>query len=194
MSARIGGIVLAAGASRRAGGCKALARLGEQTFVGRAVRTLREGGCDDVLVVVGPPHGDAIAAAVPATSIVRNGAPERGMLSSLRLAVESARAAGWDAAVVSLVDHPRVRADTVARLVDAWRSSGADLVAPRFDGRGGHPYVLARSAFDAVLTAPDTATARTVHDGLRNVIGLDVDDPAILEDLDLPDDVADRGP
>ena len=53
---RIGGVVLAAGASRRLGELKQLVRLGEETLLGRAVRVAREAGCSPVVVVVGGRH------------------------------------------------------------------------------------------------------------------------------------------
>lgn len=185
--------MLAAGASRRAGGPKALATLDGETFVSRAVRVLLEGGCDELVVVVGPPHGDAVASAVPEACVVRNPTPERGMLSSLKVGLEHACATGWHAAVVSLVDQPRVRARTVSCLLSSWRASGADLVRPRFRGRRGHPYVISRAACDALVHASDAQGARPVLRSLPNALDLDVDDPAVLEDLDLPRDIAAAG-
>ncbi len=190
---RVGGIVLAAGASRRAGGCKALATLGGEPFVARAVRVLREGGCGDVIVVVGPPYGEAIAAALGDVWIVQNLAPDRGMLSSLRLAVEVGLDAEWDGAVVSLVDQPHVRAATVRRLVDAFGDCEADVVRPRFAGLRGHPYLVARTAFAPLLAASDEHGARPVLRALPRRLDVDVDDPAVLEDLDRRADLAAAG-
>ena len=49
----IAGIVLAGGQSRRMGRRKATLEVGGETFLERAVRVLGEGGCSDIVVVLG---------------------------------------------------------------------------------------------------------------------------------------------
>jgi CTP:molybdopterin cytidylyltransferase MocA len=187
----VGGIVLAAGASRRAGYPKALALLFGRTFVARVARTLHTAGCDEVIVVVGPPHGEAVAAAARGCRIVVNPSPGRGMLSSLKLALREAH--GWDAAVVALVDQPLVRTATVRTLLGAFAAGGADLVRPRLGGRTGHPILISRTAFGPLLDAPDPEGARPVLRRLRRRLDIDVDDPRILHDLDTAADLARAG-
>lgn len=181
----VGGVVLAAGASRRAGTIKALAELDGEALVARAIRTLREGGCDEVVVVVGPPHADAVAAAIGDARRVDNPAPERGMLSSLQRALDDR----WDAALVSLVDHPRVAPSTVRALIDAFAAGDAELVRPTWEGRAGHPYLVARSVFDALREGDPAIGPRSIHAACRRR-DVEVADPAIREDLDTPEAIA----
>ena len=182
----IGGVVLAAGASRRAGTVKALATIEGEPLVVRAARVLREGGCDEVVVVVAAPHGERVAAALgPEVTRVENPAPERGMLSSLRCALSDE----WEAAVVSLVDHPRVLPGTVEDLIDAWRDGDAQVVRPRFDARSGHPYLVARSLFEALRAGDDDAGARPVF-AAASRLDVDVRDPGIHDDLDTATELA----
>ena len=187
MSARVAGVVLAAGASRRTGIAKATATLDGEPLVARIAGTLRDGGCSPVVVVVGPPHEEAVRAAAERAGArtIRNPDPDRGMLSSLQIALE-ALPPEIEAAVVALVDHPRVRAGTVRALLAA--VGRAPRVRPTFEGRAGHPYLVARSLFEPLLAlAPDTP------DGARPVLraadtqDVPVDDPAILDDLDTLD-------
>ena len=181
----LGGVVLAAGASRRARTIKALVELDGEPLVARAIRTLREGGCDEVVVVVGPPHAETIAAAIGDAERVDNPRPEDGMRSSLALGLDDR----WDAAVVSLVDHPRVRAETVAALIARWRETRAAVVRPTHAGESGHPFLVARAVFDPLRHEPSPDGARSI---LRAHAPLDVevDDPAIHEDLDTAPDLA----
>ena len=74
------GLVLAAGEGRRFGGPKAPAVIDGERLVDRAVRVMREGGCDPVVVVLGAWVGD-----VPGAHIVVNDAWSEGMGSSLRV-------------------------------------------------------------------------------------------------------------
>lgn len=191
MTAEVAGVVLAAGASSRAGACKALHALGGTTLVERAVATLVAGGCRRVIVVVGPPHGVAVAAACrrAEVAIAHNPAPERGMLSSLQVALPLVREA---AAVVALVDHPRVLPGTVERLIEAWAASGAAHVTPSYGGRGGHPHLVDRAVFAALLGAPVEGGARPVLSAVDR-LRVDVDDPAVIEDLDTAAQLARAG-
>lgn len=194
-AARIAGVVLAAGASRRAGTSKAIATIGGETLVARVVRTLREAGCAPVIVVVGAPHEDRVRAEAERAGArtVRNDDPERGMSSSLQLAL-AALAADTDAAVIALVDHPRVEAATVRALADAFRAHGTPRIRPTHAGRAGHPYLVGRAAF-----APLLALAPDAPEGARPVLRalatreVPVGDPAIHDDLDTPEALAAAG-
>ena len=189
----VGGVVLAAGASRRAGRIKALATIDGEPFVLRAVRALRGGGCDEVVVVVGPPHAELVAASFEGLAERRdNEHPEDGMLSSLRVGLSDR----WSAAVVSLVDHPRVCAATVARLIGAWRAADVEVVRPVYEGRRGHPYLVGRPVFDALREGEGEGGARAIL-ARRSSLDVQVDDAGVHDDLDTPeriDAVADPSP
>src|SRR5689334_21438271 len=87
---RIGAVILAAGAGTRMGGvAKALLRRGERTFLETIVAFARDAAVDagDVVVVVGPPFGDAVAAHARelGARVVVNDDPTRGMSSSINV-------------------------------------------------------------------------------------------------------------
>jgi CTP:molybdopterin cytidylyltransferase MocA len=185
------GIVLTAGQSARAGFPKALATLDGETLVARIGRTLREGGCDDVVYVVAAPHEANIRAALPSERCATNETPERGMLSSfqvgLRAATNETPESKTDAVVVALVDHPRVQAETIRLLLATWRETTATVVRPQHNERRGHPFVLACEEFTRALAldaADDTITMRDVIRGARDTRIVEVNDPYILDDLD----------
>lgn len=175
------GIVLAAGESRRAGFCKALARLEGEPFVRRVATTLRAGGCADVFVVVGPPHGGAVRAVCGGLTVVENPRPGDGMLSSLQRGL-SALPSSVPGAVIALTDHPRVRPSTVVALVERWRGTNALFVRPRHGGRHGHPYLIDRILFEPLLAAPLEHGARPILRATQSA-AVDVDDLGILDEL-----------
>ncbi len=188
----IAGVVLAAGASTRAGYAKALATIDGEPLVARIARTLADAGCGPVVVVVGPPHAARVRTAVSGVSFAENPAPERGMLSSLRVALGSL-APDVEALVVALVDHPRVRASTVAALTRAWTAERAHVVRPTLAGRRGHPYLVDRALFAALIAAPDSEGARPVLRAASPTVDVPVDDPGILDDLDTSEGLARAG-
>jgi CTP:molybdopterin cytidylyltransferase MocA len=175
----IGCVILAAGAGTRLGGV-AKALLGSPTFLERIVRTAT---ADDVVVVIGPPFGDAVAgeAARLGARTVVNPDPARGMASSIALGFSAVRG---DAAWLWPVDHPHVRAQTLGILKGALGDH--DLARPRYRGRGGHPPLVAARVWPALVAM--TATAREVFAAAR-VCEVDVDDPGCTRDIDLPEDL-----
>jgi len=182
------GIVLAAGRSSRLGSPKALAVLDGETFVARAITALRDGGCDQICVVVAPPHAALIEAELSGVAVLHNPNPERGMLSSLQVGLAfAAREPELEAVLFSLLDHPRVRAQTVQELVASHRAAPRRALRPVFGGRGGHPVLLSLDAIRDLLAAPDTASPRDVLGALGD---LPVDDPGVVDDVDVPADLA----
>ncbi|HTJ45562.1 MAG TPA: nucleotidyltransferase family protein [Kofleriaceae bacterium] len=195
-------MIVAAGAGSRLGGvAKAMLSTGDTTYLGAIVRTMAKAGVDPsaIVIVVGAPHGDAVAkeAARHALrdAIVWNDDPSRGMASSVAIGFEALDAVAHRAAagIVSAallwpVDHPWVRASTIEALDDAFTDHEA--VIPTFDQRGGHPALIARALW------PKLAACGDHPDGARGVLRaarvrrVPVDDPAILRDVDLPEDLA----
>ena len=195
----VAGIVLAGGASRRMGVPKAGLVHEERTFLARVVGALRDGGIDDVVVVTGRAH-DAVLAALPSgdpAHVVRNPDPERGQLSSLKVALEELckRRPRPDAALVALVDHPAIAASTVQRLLGAWSEAGAAspppaIVVPTHEGRRGHPVLFAAHVWAELLATPDELGARAVvHADAARVLEVPVDDAGVRVDVDTPDDL-----
>lgn len=170
-------VILAAGAGTRMGGvAKALLRRGERTFLQCIVETAR---ADEVIVVVGPPYGDAVAAHARSLGarVVINDDPSRGMSSSIGLGF-SALPETVDAAWLWPVDHPDVQVATLDVLRAAF--AGHAVARPICGGRGGHPPLVARRVFAELATC---ANARDVmHRADR--IDVEVDDRGTIEDVD----------
>jgi CTP:molybdopterin cytidylyltransferase MocA len=186
----VAGVLLAAGRSSRAGGCKALALFEGRSLAARAADTLRVGGCSPIVVVVAAPYAYAVAGQLsPEVQLVENPEPERGMLSSLQLGV---RATSAEAVVFSLVDHPFVRPQTVAALIADWRREGGVVVRPSFGQSSGHPVLIARAALSAVCGASLERTTREVLSAYdaRDIF---VTDAGVLDDFDTRDELVAAG-
>jgi CTP:molybdopterin cytidylyltransferase MocA len=74
---------------------------------------------------------------------------QRGPGASLRCGLE-ALGPDVEAAVVVLADGPDLSPRAIARVVEAWRETGADVIAASYGGDRGHPVLLARSAWAAI--------------------------------------------
>lgn len=184
---RVAGVIPAAGASSRMGTPKALLDAGGRSFVVSAVGSLAAGGCDPVVVVVGPGHHEAARRAAEAGArVLVNHDPGEGPITSVRLAL-SALTTSVDAIALLPVDHPTVEPSTVTALVHALCDSRAPLAIPVFQGRRGHPALFARELFPALLDPTLVGGARSVvHARLDDAALVEVDDPGVVADVDTP--------
>ena len=162
------------------------------TFVTQAVRTLQAGGVAEV-AVIGRTDDLALRNEVgqhaPAVPYLENPTPELGQLSSLLVGVSYAESCGADGVMVLPVDIPSVSPATVQALREAFDRGPEPLVRAAYQGRHGHPVIFGRPVFAELHAADLSVGARAVlrRDPAR-VRELDVDDPGVLRDVDVPDD------
>ncbi|HLK34876.1 MAG TPA: nucleotidyltransferase family protein [Terriglobales bacterium] len=198
------GVILAAGESSRMGRDKALLPWPPQPPEPRIARTetflsanihLLEAHTDMVLVVAGK-NAPNLAPLVYASSafLIVNPAPEQGQFSSLQAGLREVLNRGRDAAVITLVDRPPVRSDTMTQLriafIDAI-SREKWAVIPQYGEKHGHPVLIGREMMEAFLRAPVAASAREIeHQHQDRILYLPVQDPHVTLNVDTPEDYA----
>lgn len=185
-------LILAAGQSKRMGQPKMLLPWGESTVLQTVIAAFRAADVDEIVVVTGALH-DSITALVRDTAhTVFNPEYASGeMLSSIQcglchLLAEAPKAEG---VLLGLGDQPQVQARSVEAVCAAFRQSGANLVVPSFQKRRGHPWLVARPLWEALLALEPSQTPRDFLNAHADQIQyVDVDTPTILADLDTPED------
>jgi molybdenum cofactor cytidylyltransferase len=182
-------IILAAGESRRMGTQKLLLRYGEATVIETVVRKALDAGLDKVLVVLGADR-DAVRARLEnyPVKVVTNTNYQQGMLSSVQAGF-AALPPEAAAAVIMLGDQPAVPTLAIRTVARAARESGRGIVIPTCGGRRGHPVVISTKYAPAVAALDPAIGLRQLrleHGG--DVLEVEVGDPAILRDLDTPED------
>ncbi|WP_424711771.1 nucleotidyltransferase family protein [Microbacterium sp. SLBN-111] len=149
---RPAGLVLAAGAGRRFGGPKALARDPDGIpWVEKAVRALRDGGCEPVFVVLGAAADDAAPLVPGEALVVRAERWAEGVSASLRAGLDAMASTAASAIVVVPVDTPELPPAAVARL--ASRATADALAFAAYGGAPGHPVVIGRTHWAALAAA-----------------------------------------
>lgn len=167
------GVLLAAGAGRRAGGPKALrfdpggtggvppglnTAPDGRSWLLRSIAVLRGGGCAAVVVVIGcqadrvreliarsAPEPDPLLSLVEATDW------QQGMGRSLRVGLLAVQERPEPAALVHLVDLPDVTVEVVRRLLRKAPPDASALARATYSGRPGHPVLIGRDHLPGVI-------------------------------------------
>ncbi|MDT7710264.1 MAG: molybdenum cofactor cytidylyltransferase [Pseudonocardiales bacterium] len=143
--ARVAGVVLAAGRSRRLGTPKQLLPYGATTLLGATLEVARRCRFDQLIVTLGGASGE-VSAAVALDGVQTVVAKDfaAGCSSSLRAALAHVDPMA-DGIVLMLGDQPGVRPACVARLL-ALRGANPIAVC-RYSNGIGHPFWLGRPVF-----------------------------------------------
>ncbi|WP_426764170.1 nicotine blue oxidoreductase [Pseudarthrobacter sp. 1G09] len=206
---RTTGVVLAAGAGTRLGlGPKALLPYRGRPLVEAIAGALFDGGCRDVVVVLGAGAAEVVEAAdLGRCRVAANPDWQSGMGSSFLLGEGTADPA--DHLLVALVDQPGLTPETVARLLAAHRPGRVTAAAyrPRDlpDGsprnhlkpgqlqrsqlQRGHPLLIDASLRSAVATTVtgDAGARGFLRANPGMVDEVDCSDQSTGEDIDTPD-------
>ena len=165
------GVLLVGGASSRFGSPKALIELDGETFADRGRRVLAE-ACDEVIVV-------GKAGELP-FDVIDDGAEVRAPIAGV---VAGLTHATNDVAVFLPVDCPRITSAVIRELGEACRDAAVPQTGPLPGAWAKSALPLLRSRLEhgplALYRAYDELDVVTVHV-----------DPALVADVDLPDDLA----
>jgi molybdenum cofactor cytidylyltransferase len=185
----IAGLILAAGESSRMGTPKATLTYRGRTFVEWILQTLQEAGLERIVVVLGHQAEDIQRQVkIEAAQVVINPDYRSGQTSSLQVGLRSLMAEELEAVLLCLVDHPAVAAETVRRIVATFQQSGAPVVIPTYQGRRGHPVLIARQVFGELLGLGCDAGADSVVRRYRPATQfVAVEDEGIVMDVDDPE-------
>jgi nicotine blue oxidoreductase len=150
---------------------KAMLSLHGELLVERAIRTVTDGGCEPVLVVLGSHAEEVLAAADLGTA-------------------RAAQALDCQAVAVVLVDQPLVSPNALRLLADAWRAGAAAAVAT-YDGKPRNPVVLDRSIWAEVRAASvgDVGARGWLRSHPDQVVEVPCDGTGDPTDIDTPTDL-----
>lgn len=188
-------IILAAGASERMGYPKALLRFHGTTFLETTLEAALAAGIRHRVAVLGPDKHNVLSECRldgGDVLVVDNPTPETGPIRSLQLGLEEVVNHPVEAVLAWHVDRPHVSVATIQALVNRFRVGDAAIVLPTYAGRRGHPVIFGRAVFGELLAVPVSEGARTVvRADPSRVVEVPVEDPAVVEDVDTPDDYRD---
>jgi molybdenum cofactor cytidylyltransferase len=188
----IGGIILAAGSSKRFGEDKRARRLPSgNMLLEDTIRSAMQ-SIQRLLVVLrhDDEFGDRLNGLVNDRYIQFYRAPDsdQGMGSSLANAI--GQSDDWQAALIMLGDMPYIQQPTFEAILNAYQPGNESIVVPVTNDIQGHPVLFDQCYFDALSKLNGDKGARPlIEANSQRVIQVEVDDPGILIDIDLPEDI-----
>ena len=174
---------LPAGRSSRMNEWKPLLRFGEATLIETVVTTALE-VCRRVVLVVGY-RGEDLAKVFKSEArviVVKNQEWESGMFSSIQTGVNRI---DTDRFFIVPGDMPYLTAEVYRALCDAPR---ADVIAPIFNGRRGHPVLLNGALIGKIANAGSEIESMREILAKENLEVIQWMDDSILRDIDTPED------
>jgi len=182
---KVTAVILAAGFSSRMEDFKPLLLLGGMTILERVIRLFHQNGISDTQVVVGHRSEDlfSLLQSCGARWVV-NESYREGMFSSV-IAGISRLEADREAFFLQPMDIPLVRPRTIRDMLKAYPKAGKHILYPTFQGRRGHPPLIAAAFTEEIRIWKGEG-------GLRSFLGqyetqsleVEVADEYILRDVD----------
>jgi len=168
------------------GAFKPLLPFGNKTVIECCIDYLREGGVDEIVVVLGH-RADEIRQKIPGVTFATNPDPDSEMGASIAAGL-SALPETAQATFIALVDYPAVPAAVVSTLLAAWKR-GARLVIPTWNGRGGHPVLVDLDFRAELANLSESSGLRALFEAhASEVERIPVDSSFIARDMDTWDD------
>ena len=183
---KAGALIVAAGMSSRMGEFKPMLNIGSISIAHRVVVTFQQAGVDRIVMVTGF-NASVLEHHLSGNGVVflRNEAYETThMFDSACIGLRYLKDK-CDRILFTPVDIPLFTAATVQALLE----SNALLASPSFEGKNGHPTMIASCLVDAIL-------ADSGKEGLRGalercgepMVSVPVPDGGVLHDADTPED------
>ncbi len=194
MTARVAGIILAAGLSKRFAGNKLLAPVRGKAMIRWTVEAALASRLGRVVIVLGHERAQVGAAlgdlfAGRRLEEVVNHDYRDGQSSSVIAGLEAVRGE-HRAAMFLLGDQPLVEAATIDTLIAAFEKSASDICYPCHGGRRRNPVIFAEPFFPAILALTgDTGPRALIDANPHAVTAVEFAASAQFEDVDSPGDL-----
>lgn len=193
---RIGAVVLAAGRSQRMGRPKMTLPWGETTVIGQVIHVLSQAGLSEIVVITGGAHRE-VSQALKGSGVrlVYNRRFRQDVMAySLQMGLLSLPEA-CPAALVALGDQPQIQEAVVRSVIETYYAQQAALVAPSFQNRRGHPWLVSRTLWPEILALQPPLTLRNFfarYTAQTRYVVVQTD--SVLRDLDTPEDYLQERP
>jgi len=186
---KIGAMILAAGESKRMGEPKLLLPFGQKTIIETVIDNVIESKVDEILVVLGS-SAEKIEDKIKdfPLRITVNPHYKEGMLSSVRWGFKEI-SDEIQGVLVCLGDQPSISTGVIDKVIDAYKQTGKGIIVPAYKRDRGHPVLIHIKYLEEVQSlSADVGLRGIVYNHPEDTLEIEVESPAILKDIDNPDD------
>jgi molybdenum cofactor cytidylyltransferase len=159
------------------------------TVLGSVLDVLIAAGVDDCVVVTGGHRRrvETIAAGRGVRAAYNPAYAAEDMLTSIQVGLAALGTGSAEGAFIMPADHPLVKEKTIAGLIASWRIKPDRIWAPSYKRRRGHPILVPRVFWQALVAEEGGQGLRSFLDRQAgNIEYLNVDDAGIRIDIDDP--------
>lgn len=168
---------------------KQLLSYGNKTIIEAVIDHITHSSVDETLVILGA-NREKIESVIKTRPVktVYNPNYKDGMLSSVQKGFSSLPKDA-EAVLVFLGDQPMVPSSVITQIINAYKSTKNGIVLPVYDKMRGHP-VLIDSKYRQEVAAldPEIGLRELMHNHAEDILEVELDTPAIIEDIDTPED------
>lgn len=178
-------MILAAGESKRMGKPKLLLPYGEKTIIETIVENVVSSNVENTLVILGSDR-EKIEEKIKnfPVKIVYNRDFRSGMLSSVQCGFKAVPEE-TRAVLVVLGDQPKISADVINKLIDAYKSTGKGIVLPVYKKERGHPVLIdVKYGEEVENLSPEVGLRGTVYNHPEDILEVDIETSSIFQDID----------
>jgi len=185
----ISSILLAAGQSKRMSGeNKLIKSVKGIPLIKCALNNILKSHVNEIIIVLGY-QNETIEKLIDKTSRIKfvfNSNFESGMASSIIKGIKKL-SKKTDSFFISLGDMPSINYDTYNQLIKCNKNKKA--IVPMFKGQQGNPVLFPKSFEEKLLSIQgDSGAKKILEINKKEVLYLEINDPGIIRDLDVPSD------
>ena len=185
----ISSILLAAGQSKRMSGeNKLIKSVKGIPLIKCALNNILKSHVNEIIIVLGYQQ-ETIEKLIDKTSRIKfvfNSNFESGMASSIIKGIKKL-SKKTDSFFISLGDMPSINYDTYNQLIKCNKNKKA--IVPMFKGQQGNPVLFPKSFEEKLLSIQgDSGAKKILEINKKEVLYLEINDPGIIRDLDVPND------
>ena len=185
----ISSILLAAGQSKRMSGeNKLIKSVKGIPLIKCALNNILKSHVNEIIIVLGY-QNETIEKLIDKTSRIKfvfNSNFESGMASSIIKGIKKL-SKKTDSFFISLGDMPSINYDTYNQLIKCNKNKKA--IVPMFKGQQGNPVLFPKSFEEKLLSIQgDSGAKKILEINKKEVLNLEINDPGIIRDLDVPND------
>jgi molybdenum cofactor cytidylyltransferase len=173
---------------------KLMLTLGDRTVIRRLLDVLDRPGIAARTVVMRPDDAPLCAEVEAAgATVIQPEIPPPDMRTSVQHALDAIATRnapqpddGW---LLIPADHPLLDVDVLDQLIRSWQASDANILLPEHAGKRGHPTFFRWRLAEEVRSIPeDRGLNHLVAAHAAEIETVAVETPAVLTDLDTPED------